>query len=114
MDAAITERFAQDGSLRTYLEEEAELGAEAGGKLRNSILLGMNSPPILSAVRAMALIADSALWKLLRCIGGEEHILDVLPGMWETTLAFFKPPPPTRARSSMAASSSSWAGRRPR
>ena len=50
----------------------------------------MNSPPILSAVRAMALIADSALWKLLRRIGSEEHILDVLPGMWETTLAFFE------------------------
>jgi len=46
MDAAITERLAQIGSLKTYLEEEAELGAEAGGKLRNSILLGMVSERI--------------------------------------------------------------------
>jgi len=38
----------------------------------------------------MALIADSALCKLLRRIGSKEHILDVLPDMWGKTLAFFE------------------------
>ena len=36
----------------------------------------------MAAVRTMALIADSALWTLLRCIGSDGHILDVLPYMW--------------------------------
>jgi hypothetical protein len=30
------------------------------------------------------------MWNLLRCIGSDEHILDVLPEMWPRTLAFFE------------------------
>eukprot|EP00965_Chrysotila_dentata_P017629 585862-Pleurochrysis_carterae.AAC.1 len=47
--AAVTERFSQIGSLRTYHEEEADLGAEAGGKLRNAILTGFGSEGIMAA-----------------------------------------------------------------
>jgi len=90
MNAAVTERFSQDGSLLTFLEEEDTMGAEAGGKLRKSILLGFRSDYIMAAVRAMALICDSALWELLRAIGSDTHILDILPVMWPETLAFFE------------------------
>ena len=39
LDAAPTERLlTQEGSLLTYLEEEADLGAEGGGKLRRLLL----------------------------------------------------------------------------
>eukprot|EP00965_Chrysotila_dentata_P018422 613004-Pleurochrysis_carterae.AAC.1 len=55
IDAAVTERFSQTGSLRTYLEEEANLGVEAGGKLRNAILTSFGSDGIMAALRAMAL-----------------------------------------------------------
>ena len=35
IDAAVTERLvSQDGSLLTYLQEEEDLQAEGGGKLR--------------------------------------------------------------------------------
>eukprot|EP00965_Chrysotila_dentata_P164917 5445388-Pleurochrysis_carterae.AAC.1 len=44
----------------------------------------------MAAVRAMALVCESALWMLLRVIGSDEHILDVLPTMWPTVLAFFE------------------------
>ena len=53
MDAAVTERLSQEGSLKTYLEEETELGGETGGKLRHTILTGFNSEAIMSAVRAL-------------------------------------------------------------
>ena len=90
MDAAVTECLSQEGSLKTYLEEETELGGETGGKLRHTILTGFNSEAIMSAVRALALICDACLWMLLRRIGSEaQHILDVLPRMWTETLAFF-------------------------
>ena len=90
MDAAVTERLSQEGSLKTYLEEETELGGETGGKLRHTILTGFNSEAIMSAVRALALICDACLWMLLRRISSEaQHILDVLPKMWTETLAFF-------------------------
>eukprot|EP00965_Chrysotila_dentata_P143246 4733386-Pleurochrysis_carterae.AAC.2 len=55
IDAAVTECFSQIGSLRTYLEEEAGLGAEARGKLRNAIFPGFGSKGIMAPVRAMAL-----------------------------------------------------------
>ena len=90
MDAAVTERFSQDGSLKTFLEEEADLGGEAGGKLRNTILTGFGSDEIMAAVRSLALICDACLWPLLRSIGSNKHILDVLPVMWPQALAFFK------------------------
>ena len=89
IDAAVTERLSQEGNLKTYLEEEADLGGQAGGKLRQTILAGFNSEAIMSAVRALALICDSCLWVLLRRIGSDAHILDVLPQMWTETLAFF-------------------------
>eukprot|EP00965_Chrysotila_dentata_P062849 2082110-Pleurochrysis_carterae.AAC.2 len=76
IDAAVTERFSQSGSLRTYLEEEADHGAEAGGELHNAILTGFGSDGILAAVRAMTLVCDSSLWMLLRAIGSDAHILD--------------------------------------
>lgn len=90
MDAAVTDRFAQEGSLLTFLEEEADMGTEAGGKLRNAILTGFRSDGIKSAVRALAIICDAALWVLLRCIGSDDHILDVLPKMWTRSLDFFE------------------------
>eukprot|EP00966_Prymnesium_polylepis_P068930 1601355-Prymnesium_polylepis.1 len=49
MDAAVTDRFAQAGSLLTFLEEEKDMAAEAGGKLRNSILTGFGSDTIMAA-----------------------------------------------------------------
>jgi len=88
-DAAVTERLSQEGGLETYLEEETELGGEAGGKLRHTILTGFNSEAIMSAVRALALICDACLWVLLRRIGSDaQHILDVLPKMRIKTLEF--------------------------
>eukprot|EP00965_Chrysotila_dentata_P172484 5691659-Pleurochrysis_carterae.AAC.1 len=89
-DAAVTDRFSQTGSLRTSLEEEADLGAEAGGKLLSAILTGFGSEGIMATVRAMALVCESALWMLLRAIGSDAHILTVLPTVWPTALAFFE------------------------
>ena len=41
LNAAVTERLLQHGSIRTYLEEEADLAeSSAGGKLRHAILTG--------------------------------------------------------------------------
>eukprot|EP00965_Chrysotila_dentata_P176817 5839777-Pleurochrysis_carterae.AAC.1 len=82
IDAAVTERFSQTGSLR--LEEAADLGAKAGGKLRNAILTGFGSDGNMAAVRAMALVCKFSLWTLLRAIGSDAHILDVVPTMWPT------------------------------
>lgn len=90
LDAAVTARFAQTGSLKTFLEDEADLGAEAGGKLRNSILLGMNNDYCMAAVHTMAILCDASLFQLLRAIGSDDHILDVLPEMWPKTLAFYE------------------------
>eukprot|EP00965_Chrysotila_dentata_P135433 4477907-Pleurochrysis_carterae.AAC.1 len=44
----------------------------------------------MAAVHAMALVCESALWMLLRAIGSAAHLLDVLPTMWPTALAFFE------------------------
>eukprot|EP00965_Chrysotila_dentata_P203402 6181690-Pleurochrysis_carterae.AAC.1 len=63
---------------------------EAGGKLRSAILTGFCSEGIMAAVRAIALVYESALWMLLRAIGSDAHILDVLLTMWPTSLAFFE------------------------
>eukprot|EP00965_Chrysotila_dentata_P016668 553258-Pleurochrysis_carterae.AAC.1 len=89
IDAAVTELYSQTGSLRTYLEEEADLGAEACRKLRNAILTGVISEDIIASVRAMVLGCESSLWMLLRATRSNAHILDVLPTMWTTTVAFF-------------------------
>ena len=94
IDAAVTERLLSGGefSLLTYLQEEEDLQAEGGGKLRKSILLGTGSPACMAAVRAMALIADSVLWKLLRAVkpSADKHVLDVLPEVWPKALDFFE------------------------
>eukprot|EP00965_Chrysotila_dentata_P188499 6172774-Pleurochrysis_carterae.AAC.3 len=90
IDAAVTERFLQTGSLRTYLKEEADLGNEAGGKLLSVIIIGFGSKSIMAAMRPMALVSESALWMLLRQIGFDAHILNVLPTMWTMALAFFE------------------------
>eukprot|EP00965_Chrysotila_dentata_P063183 2093742-Pleurochrysis_carterae.AAC.1 len=74
IDAAVTERFSQSGSLRTYLEDEADLGAEAGGKLRNAMLTGFGSDGIMTAVRAMAIVCESSLWMLLCAIGSDNIV----------------------------------------
>eukprot|EP00965_Chrysotila_dentata_P124668 4121898-Pleurochrysis_carterae.AAC.1 len=75
IDAAVTESFSQTSRLRTYLEEKADLGAAAGGKLRYAILTGIGSEGIMAAVRAMAFIYESSLWLLLGAIGSDAHIL---------------------------------------
>ena len=93
LDAAPTERLiSQAGSLLTYLEEEDDLGAEGGGRLRKSILTGANSEPCMAAVRAMAIICDAVLWPLLKAVkpSAEKHVLDVLPTVWPKTLRFFE------------------------
>lgn len=82
----MTDQFSQPHSLQTFLEEEVYLGGEAGGKLRSAILTGMDSDEIMTAVQSMALIADSTLFQLLRCIGSDAHNLDVLPTMWCATI----------------------------
>ena len=51
---AVVERFAQLESLYGYLLEEADMGAEAGGKLRKAILTGFESVYCMAAVRSMA------------------------------------------------------------
>ena len=93
LDAAPTERLiSQEGSLLTYLQEEDDLGAEGGGKLRKSILTGCVSDACMAAVRSMALVCDAVLWPLLRAVkpSAEKHTLDVLPVVWPAALAFFK------------------------
>jgi hypothetical protein len=93
LDAAPTERLlSQEGSLLTYLQEEADLGAEGGGKLRNSILTGASSDPCMAAVRAMALICDAVFWPLIKAVkpGADKHTLDVLPTVWPKALEFFR------------------------
>jgi hypothetical protein len=84
LDAAVVERFSQIESLYGYLLEEADLGAEAGGKLRKAILTGFESVFCMAAVRSMAIIADAWLWPMLRAIepGPGDHILDVCPVLW--------------------------------
>ena len=82
LDAAPTERLlSQRGSLLTYLEEEDDLGAEGGGKLRKSILTGAGSDPCMAGVRAMAVICDAVFWQLIRAVkpAADRHVLDVLP-----------------------------------
>lgn len=92
LDAAPVERLvSQEGSLATYLEEEEDLQAAGGGKLRKSILLGKGSPPCMAAVRALAIICDAVLWPMLRAVkpAADKHVLDVLPQVWPAALAFF-------------------------
>ena len=81
LDAAVVERFSQLESLYGYLLEQADLGAEAGGKLRKAIITGFESVFCMSAVRSMAIISDAWLWPMLRAIepGDDVHILDVCP-----------------------------------
>ena len=93
LDAAPTERLLTqtDFSLLTYLQEEEDLQAEGGGKLRKSILTGANSE-CMAAVRAMAIICDTVLWPLLRAVkpSADKHVLDVLPKVWPRALDFFR------------------------
>jgi hypothetical protein len=93
LDAAVTERLlSQVGSLLTFLEEEDDLQAEGGGKLRKSILTGTNSPACMAAVRSMAFICESVLWPLLRAVkpSADKHTLDVLPKVWPAACDFFR------------------------
>ena len=78
LDAAVVDRFSQLESLYGYLLEEADMGAEAGGKLRKSILTGFESVYCMTAMRSMAIIADAWLWPMLRAIepGDDVHILE--------------------------------------
>ena len=87
LDASVVERFSQLESLYGYLLEEADLGAEAGGKLRKAILTGFESVYCMAAVRSMAIVADAWLWPMLRAIepGADVHILDVCPVLWPRT-----------------------------
>eukprot|EP00965_Chrysotila_dentata_P188625 6172851-Pleurochrysis_carterae.AAC.5 len=87
IDAAVTERFLQTGSLRTYLKEKTDLGTKSCA-MRFSLTLD----PRASWARCArsTLVCESALWMLLRAIGSDAHILDVLLTTWTTALAFFK------------------------
>eukprot|EP00966_Prymnesium_polylepis_P043259 1004357-Prymnesium_polylepis.1 len=92
LDAAVTERLlSQVGSLLTFLEEEDDLQAAGGGKLRKSILTGTNSPACMAAVRSMAIVCESVLWPLLRAVkpAADKHTLDVLPKVWPAARKFF-------------------------
>eukprot|EP00965_Chrysotila_dentata_P150485 4970787-Pleurochrysis_carterae.AAC.1 len=51
IDAAVTELFSKRGSLRTYLEEKADLGAGARGKMRKAIFSGSGSDGLMAAAR---------------------------------------------------------------
>ena len=64
LDAAVVDRFAQLQSLYGYLLEEADMGAEAGGKLRKAIITGFTSVYCMAAVRSMAIISDAWLWPM--------------------------------------------------
>lgn len=90
LDAGVVDRLSQLESFHGYLLEEADLGAEAGGKLRNAILTGFRSEYCMAAVKTMAIIADVWLWPMLAAIvpGDEFHILDVLPVVWPRCLAW--------------------------
>lgn len=92
LDAAVVDRFSQLQSLHGYLLEEADLGAEAGGKLRKAILTGFSSVHCMAAVRSMAIIADAWLWPVLRAIepGDDAHILDVCPELWPRVLEWLQ------------------------
>ena len=71
LDAAVVDRFSQFESLYGYLLEEADLQAEAGGKLRKAIITGFESVYCMSAVRSMAIISEEWLWPCLRAIEPE-------------------------------------------
>jgi hypothetical protein len=90
LDAGVVDRLSQLESLHGYLLEEADLAAEAGGKLRHAILTGFKSEYYMAAVKAMVLIADAWLWLMLTAIipGDEFHILNVLPIVWPRCLAW--------------------------
>ena len=92
LDAAVVERFSRIESLYGYLLEEADLGAEAGGKLRKAILTGFESVYCMAAVRSMAIIADAWQWPMLRAIepGPDVHILDVCPVLWPRCCAWLE------------------------
>ena len=92
LDAAVVDRFSQFESLYGYLLEEADLGAEAGGKLRKAIITGFESVYCMSAVRSMAIISEEWLWPCLRAIepGPKAHILDVCPQLWPCVLAWLE------------------------
>lgn len=94
LDAAPTERLLTESehSMLTYLDEEEDLAAAGGGKLRKSILTGARSPPCMAGVRAMALICDAVFWPLISAIKpkAEAHVLDVLPRVWPAVHAFFE------------------------
>ena len=79
-------------SLYGYLLEEADLQAEAGGKLRKAIITGFESVYCMSAVRSMAIISEEWLWPCLRAIepGPKAHILDVCPQLWPCVLAWLE------------------------
>jgi hypothetical protein len=84
LNAAVVERFAQPNQLHGFLEEEEQMAAAAGGKLRGAILAGFNSGAIMAAVRTMAFICNAWMWPTLVAVkaGDETHILDVLPAVW--------------------------------
>lgn len=92
LNAAIVDRFAQTGSLITYLEQESDMGSENGGKLRNAILIGYKSDEIRAAVHAMAFICEACVWPALHAIkcNLDQHILDVLPSFWSNFVEFFE------------------------
>ena len=94
LDAAPTERLLSEGdvSMLAYLDEEEDLAAAGGGKLRRSILTGARSEPCMAGVRAMALICEAVFWPMITAIKpqADVHTLDVLPVVWPAAHAFFE------------------------
>ena len=112
LDAAPTERLlSQEGSLLTYLQEEADMGAANGGKLRASILKGASST-CMAGVRAMALICDSVFWKMIRAVkpSAEKHVCSTsCRTSGRPPTASLSLPPPRRQPLSMGRCRWSWA-----
>merc|ERR1712185_514070 len=68
LDAAPTERLvSQEGSLLTYLDEEEDLQAAGGGKLRKSICTGARCQ-CMAALRAKAIICDAVFWQMIKAL----------------------------------------------
>jgi hypothetical protein len=92
IDASVTERLLTPGplSLLTYLDEEEELQAAGGGKLRKSILTGARSE-CMASLRAMSIVTDVVFWKMVKALqpSADKHVLDVLPTVWPNAHAFF-------------------------
>jgi hypothetical protein len=87
LNAPIVDRIMQDGpgSFYRYLKENEELANPGGGRIRQQIIAGAESPETRACVRAEAIIGDFFGWPILRALkhrpadGSDPHILDMAP-----------------------------------